>query len=49
MGSNKVSLSVVLGGILGPLFFLILPEWSILIGGFTAGTIAFLIGELNVN
>ena len=49
MKTIQVSLSVVLGGILGPLFFLILPEWSILIGGFTAGTIAFLIGELNVN
>ena len=30
-----------------PLFFFILPEWSILFGGFTAGTIAFFVGELN--
>ena len=44
----QVSLSVILGAILGPLFFFILPEWSILYGGFSAGTIAFFIGELNV-
>ena len=49
MKTIQVSLSVILGAILGPLFFFISPEWSILFGGFTAGTIAFLIGELNVN
>ena len=48
MKSIQVSLSVILGAILGPLFFFISPEWSILYGGFSAGTIAFFIGELNV-
>ncbi len=48
MKTIQVSLSVILGAILGPLFFFILPEWSILYGGFSAGTIAFFIGELNV-
>ena len=48
MKTLQVSLSVILGAILGPLFFFISPEWSILYGGFSAGTIAFFIGELNV-
>ena len=48
MKTIQVSLSVILGAILGPLFFFISPEWSVLYGGFSAGTIAFFIGELNV-
>ena len=48
MKTIQITLSVVLGAILGPLFFLLSPEWSILFGGFLAGTIAFFIGELNV-
>ena len=48
MKTIQVSLSIILGAILGPLFFFISPEWSILYGGFSAGTIAFFIGELNV-
>ena len=48
MKTIQITLSVVLGAILGPLFFLLSPEWSILFGGFIAGTIAFFIGELNV-
>ena len=47
MKTIQITLSVVLGAILGPLFFLLSPEWSILFGGFTAGTIAFFVGELN--
>jgi len=49
MKTIQISASVILGAILGPLFFFISPEWSILLGGFTAGTIAFFIGELNVS
>ena len=48
MKNLQVSLSIILGAILGPLFFFMSPEWSILYGGFIAGTIAFFIGELNV-
>ena len=48
MKTIQITLSITLGIILGPLFFFISPEWSILFGGFTAGTIAFFIGELNV-
>ncbi len=48
MKTIQITLSVVLGATLGPLFFLLSPEWSILFGGFIAGTIAFFIGELNV-
>ena len=48
MKTIQISLSIILGAILGPLFFFISPEWSILFGGFFAGTIAFFIGEINV-
>ena len=48
MKTIQISLSIILGAILGPLFFFISPEWSILFGGFIAGTIAFFVGELNV-
>ena len=48
MKTIQISLSIILGTILGPLFFFISPEWSILFAGFAAGTISFFIGELNV-
>tara|TARA_Y100000022_G_scaffold170012_1_gene155819 strand:+ start:293 stop:997 length:705 start_codon:yes stop_codon:yes gene_type:complete len=45
MRTMQIILSVILGGILGPSFYFLSPEWSILFGGFFAGTIAFFIGE----
>jgi uncharacterized transporter YbjL len=42
-------LSVILGTILGSIFYFLSPEWSILLGGIIGGTIAYLIGELNVS
>ena len=45
MKSIEINLSIVLGAILGPAFFFLSPEWSILYGGALAGTIGFLIGE----
>ena len=47
--SIQVTLSVVLGLVLGPIFYFLTPEWSILLGGLVGGTIAYLIGELNVS
>ena len=47
MKTIQMSLAVILGSVFGILFYFISPEWSILIGGFTAGTLAFFIGELN--
>ena len=50
LGSMKyiaVGTSVILGTILGPVFYLISPEWCILYGGVTAGIIAFFAGEFN--
>ena len=44
----QITLAVPLGIIFGFLFYFISPEWSILFGGFGAGTVAFLIGEFNV-
>ena len=52
MKSIKISLSIILGAILGPIFYFISPEWSILLGGLFAGTISYLIGKkekINVN
>ena len=49
MKTIEISLSVILGTILGPLFYFLSPEWSILLGGLVGGTIAYFIGELNVN
>ena len=45
MKSEQISLSIILGAILGPAFFFISPEWSILYGGVSAGTIAYFVGE----
>ena len=45
MKTIQISLSVILGSILGPVFYFLSPEWCILFGGFVAGTIAFLYGE----
>ena len=45
MKSLQISLSIILGAILGPAFFFISPEWSVLFGGVLAGTIAYFIGE----
>ena len=47
MKTIQISLSVTLGAILGPVFYFFSPEWCILFGGFTAGTVAFLIGDRN--
>ena len=45
----QITLSVLLGIILGPVFYYFSPEWSILLGGIVGGTIAYLIGELYVS
>jgi predicted branched-subunit amino acid permease len=47
MKTIQMSLAVILGSVLGILFYFISPEWCILLGGLTGGTFAFFIGELN--
>ena len=49
MKSIQLNISIILGAILGPLFYIISPDWCVLIGGFIAGTVAFVIGEKNVS
>ena len=52
VGASKtipVTLSVLLGTILGPIIYLFSPEWSILLAGVIGGTIAYLAGEYNVS
>ena len=44
-----ITLSVLLGIILGPVIYLFSPEWSILLAGTIGGTIAYLIGEYSVS
>ena len=46
MKSLQINLSIILGAILGPLFFFVSPEWSVLYGGVVAGTIAYFVGDL---
>lgn len=45
----QVTLSVILGLTLGPIFYFVSPEWSILLGGLIGGSIAYIIGEMNVS
>ena len=48
IGASKtipVTLSVLFGTILGPIIYLLSPEWSILIAGIIGGTLAYLLGE----
>ena len=49
MKTVQISLSVILGSILGPALYFLSPEWCILFGGFIAGTIAYFLGERNGN
>ncbi len=49
MKSKSISIAIILGSLLGPSFYFVSPEWCILFGGVVAGTIAFLLGEKNVN
>ncbi len=49
MKTLQITLSVSLGAILGPIFYFFSPEWSILLGGLVAGSIAYLIGEESVS
>ena len=45
MKTIQIIFSVILGAILGPIFYFVSPEWCILYGGIVAGTIAYFIGE----
>ena len=47
MKTIQIVFAVILGALLGPIFYFFSPEWSILLGGSVAGTIAYFIGELN--
>ena len=49
MKTMLITLSVILGAVLGPIFYFFSPEWSILLGGLVAGSVAYFIGEKNVN
>ena len=49
MKTIQINTSIILGATLGPLFYFVSPEWCILYGGLVAGTIAFFVGENNVD
>jgi predicted branched-subunit amino acid permease len=44
-----ITLSVLIGTILGPIIYLFSPEWSILLTGVIGGSISYLIGEYIVS
>ena len=45
MKTVQLTSAILLGALLGPIFYFISPEWSVLIGGLVAGTISYFIGE----
>ena len=45
MKNLPVSISVILGTVLGPVIYLFSTEWSLLFAGLIAGSVAFLFGE----
>ena len=47
MKDLATSISVVLGTILGPIIYLITPEWSLLFAGVIGGSVAFVLREEN--
>ena len=49
MKNLAISISVILGTVLGPVIYLFSTEWSLLFAGLIAGSVAFLFGEKNVN
>jgi uncharacterized membrane protein YdjX (TVP38/TMEM64 family) len=38
-----VAIALACGGVAGPLFYLLTPQWSVLLAGFIGGTLAFAI------
>ena len=47
MKNLAISISVILGTILGPVIYIFSSEWSLLFAGLIAGSVAFLFGEKN--
>ncbi len=41
--SRLTAIALACGGIAGPLFYLVTPQWSVLLAGFIGGTLAFAI------
>ena len=46
MKTIQLSSAIILGAFLGPIFYFFSPEWSVLLGGLVAGSIAYFIGEV---
>ena len=49
MKTIQLSSAIILGAFLGPIFYFFSPEWSVLLGGLVAGSIAYFIGEVYDN
>tara|TARA_B100000029_G_C17355715_1_gene880618 strand:- start:252 stop:956 length:705 start_codon:yes stop_codon:yes gene_type:complete len=47
MENIKISIAVIGGAVMGPVFYLISAEWAILFAGLSVGTIAYLFGGKN--
>jgi predicted branched-subunit amino acid permease len=44
--SRLAAIALTCGGIAGPLFYLLTPQWSVLVAGFAGGTLAFIIDKM---
>ena len=47
MSDTKIAIASIVGAVLGPIIYLISPEWSILYAGIIGGSLSFLLGEKN--
>ena len=44
--SRLAAIAIACGGIAGPLFYVLTPQWSLLMAGFAGGTVAYVINKL---
>jgi predicted branched-subunit amino acid permease len=44
--SRLAAIAIACGGVAGPLFYLLTPQWSVLLAGFVGGTLAFAIHKI---
>ena len=47
MSDTKIAIASIVGAVLGPVIYLISPEWSILYAGLIGGSLSFLLGGKN--
>ena len=43
--SRLAGIALACGGLAGPLFYVLTPQWSVLVAGFAGGTLAFMLNK----